>query len=282
MNDMTTVTQPKSDQLNADDLIGGPRTITVSRVDIRPGTEQPVSIHYEGEDGRPYKPCKSMCRVMVFVWGADASKYAGRAMTLYRDPSVKWGGIEVGGIRISHMTNMTRELVMSLTATKGSRKPYTVRPLEVAADDRSLVSDAEKAAARGVPAYRDFFMSLLATDKSRLVESGDHDRLKAAAEKITKQQDRSPPAAKDTEEYGTDLRRDQPGASVSDTSSDDFPGDETIDPIAAAEQRGEEAARLGVKRRGLPGDLRDDGRELEAEAWERGHDRVTSAGKDAA
>ena len=118
------------------------------------------------------------------------------------------------------------------------------------------------------------------TDLRDRLPSGE--QIDADTGEITEQQDRSPPTAKDTEEDGHDPRRDQPGASVSGTSGDDFPGDVAVDPIAAAKRRGEDDARRGVKRRGLPGDLRDEGREPEAEAWERGHDRVTSAGKDAA
>lgn len=129
MNDMSLVIVPKSDQLNSDTLIAGPMTIRITSIEIRPGTEQPVSIHYEGEAGQPWKPCKSMSRVLVAAWGADAKEYVGRSLTLYRDPSVKWGGLEVGGIRISHMTHLEAPMTMALTATKGSRKPYTVRPL---------------------------------------------------------------------------------------------------------------------------------------------------------
>lgn len=124
---------PKSDQLNADDLIAGEKTITITGVDIRPGTEQPISIHYEGDNGKPYKACKSMCRLMVTAWGADSKKYTGRSMTLYRDKTVKWGGMEVGGIRISHMTHIDSPLTLALTMTKQSRKPYTVKPLDASA-----------------------------------------------------------------------------------------------------------------------------------------------------
>lgn len=131
MTDLSTTITPKSDQMNADDLIAGPRTITITKVSADTGSsEQPILISYEGDGGKPFKPCKSMRRVMVAIWGADGTMYPGRAMTLYRDPSVKWGGMEVGGIRISHMSDMDAPVTMALTATKQSRKPYTVRPLE--------------------------------------------------------------------------------------------------------------------------------------------------------
>lgn len=128
-DDMRQAIIPKSDQLNADDLLAGPITITVTEVSIRGGQEQPVSIHFDGDNGKPWKPCKSMSRVLVWAWGADASKYADRSATLYCDPTVKWGGMAVGGIRISHLSHIAEPITMALTATKGSRKPFTVQPL---------------------------------------------------------------------------------------------------------------------------------------------------------
>jgi hypothetical protein len=128
--DMTQFIAPRSDQLNADDLIGGPRTITVSRVRASEGTpEQPVEIHIEGSD-KPYKPCKSMRRVMVSLWGADASQYVGRSMTLYRDPEVQFGGMKVGGIRIGEMSHIEKDAQLVLTASKTKRAPYIVKKMK--------------------------------------------------------------------------------------------------------------------------------------------------------
>lgn len=132
MNDMRGAIVPKSDQLNADDLLTGPITITVSSVNVKPTPEQPVAISYEGDKGKPYKPCKSMCRVLVSLWGPDAAKYAGRSMTLYCDPKVRWGGMEVGGIRISHLSHIEGERTLALTMTKGNKRPHVVKPLAVA------------------------------------------------------------------------------------------------------------------------------------------------------
>jgi len=129
--DMREAIVPKSDQLNADDLIAGPMTVKVTGVAIKGGQEQPVSISFENDNGKPYKACKSMCRVLVHAWGADSGKYIGRSMTLYCDPKVKWAGMEVGGIRISHMSHIPETLTMALTATRGNKKPFTVKPLAV-------------------------------------------------------------------------------------------------------------------------------------------------------
>lgn len=128
MIDMRPTIIVKSDQLNADDLIGSAITIKITGVKVV-SNDQPVSVSYEGDQGKPYKPCKSMCKVMVAIWGEDGNNYIGQSMTLFLDPTVKWAGKEVGGIRISHMTGLNEVRVMSLTATRGNKKPYKIMPL---------------------------------------------------------------------------------------------------------------------------------------------------------
>lgn len=131
MTDLSQTIAPKSTQLNADDLIGGPRTILVTKVARSTEPDQPIAINFEGDGGKPYLPCKSMRRVLVTVWGNDGNAYVGRSMTLYRDDKVLFGGIAVGGIRISHMTGLEREMTLALTVTKARRAPYVVKPLRV-------------------------------------------------------------------------------------------------------------------------------------------------------
>jgi hypothetical protein len=134
MNDMSSVIIPRSDQINADSLLAGPITITINKVSISAGSEQPVRISYLNDDGKAWRPCKSMSRVLVAAWGPDANNYIGRSVTLYLDPEVKWGGMAVGGIRISHMSDIDREMVMALTQTKGKKAPFVVKPLAAQAD----------------------------------------------------------------------------------------------------------------------------------------------------
>jgi hypothetical protein len=44
--------QPKSDQLNADDLIGGSKTIKITQIKVYDREVQPVEISYEGDEGK--------------------------------------------------------------------------------------------------------------------------------------------------------------------------------------------------------------------------------------
>jgi hypothetical protein len=128
--DLRPTIVPKSDQLNAEQLLGGTMTITVTDVRTSMSEEQPVSVHYEGENGRPFKPCKTMRKVLIFAWGEDGRKWIGRAMKLYNDPAVRFGGAEVGGIRISHLSDIDRDLHVSLTATKGKKAPHVIKRMD--------------------------------------------------------------------------------------------------------------------------------------------------------
>jgi hypothetical protein len=126
--DLTESIAPRSDQLNADDLISGPITVTIQEV-VKGTTEQPVDVRLVEFPGRAYRPSKSMRRVMVMAWGPEASAYAGRRLTLYRNAEITFGKDKVGGIEISHLSNLTKPLTVALTATRGKRKSFTVQPL---------------------------------------------------------------------------------------------------------------------------------------------------------
>jgi len=126
--DITATLEAKSSQLNTDDLIAGAKTITITKISVG-SPEQPVAVSFEDDGGKPWYPCKSMRRVLVAAWGADASHYVGRRVTLFRDPSVTYGGIQVGGIRVSHLSDLDGPLSIALTVTRQKRSPYKVQPL---------------------------------------------------------------------------------------------------------------------------------------------------------
>lgn len=126
--DIATTTAPKSDQLNAEDLLSGPQTFTIT--EVREGSsEQPVNIHLAEMPGRPYRPSKSMRRVLLNAWGRETKPYAGRRITLYRDASVKFGPDAVGGIKISHLSHIDKSISLALTVTRGKRATHRVDPL---------------------------------------------------------------------------------------------------------------------------------------------------------
>lgn len=125
--DMTESLAPKSDQLDAVDLLSGPRTFTIEKVS-KGNPEQPFNFHL-ADFPRVWRPGKSMRRVIVAAWGGKTSAYVGQSVTLYCDPSVQFGGDTVGGTRISHMTGIDKPLKVPLLIKRGKSALFTVQPL---------------------------------------------------------------------------------------------------------------------------------------------------------
>lgn len=159
---------PKSDQLNADQLIGGPITVTVTGVRRGSGDDQPVVIHYENEAGRPYKPCLTMRKVLIFAWGEDGSQWAGRMLTLYNKRDVKWGGVEVGGIRISHMSHVDGDIKLSLAATRGKKEPIIIKRLDATDPLVAARAKLDTAARSGMEALKAAWAGLPAAHKAAI------------------------------------------------------------------------------------------------------------------
>lgn len=209
MIDLRPTIEPKSDRQNADDFLSGPRTIHVREVKLKPGEDQPVAIYFDGDENKPFYPCKSMRRVLVKAWGADGHKYAGKSMTLFCDPDVTFGGAKVGGIRISHVSDIERPFAMALTTTRSKRSQYSVQPLvasKVAPDDlESVKKEVRAAAAKGMAALKTFWENIPGKQKRALQSLMDELKKKAAEvdEAAVEREDETPEDASSShDEYG--------------------------------------------------------------------------------
>ena len=127
--DISSTIQPDSTQINADDLINQPITITVESVS-KGNAEQPVNINTVETPGRAYRPSKTMRKLIVHAWGADASQYVGRRLTLFRNPDIMFGKEKVGGIEISAMSHIEKPISVSLTVSRGRKRTFNVDVLQ--------------------------------------------------------------------------------------------------------------------------------------------------------
>lgn len=175
---------PKSDQLNADQLLGAPITICVTAVRRGSGDEQPVVVHYEGENGRPYKPCKSMRKVLIFAWGEDGNQWVGRMMTLYNKLDVKWGGVAVGGIRISHLSHIDKDIQLSLAETKGKKAPIVIKRLDASDPVQAAMTALNAAALNGMEALKAKWAALAPDLKHRIGPDGCPASYKTTAQRV--------------------------------------------------------------------------------------------------
>ena len=126
--DIVASCAPKSEQLNADDLLAGPMTGRIVRVTAG-SAEQPINV-YTDASPRPWRPCKTDRRVMVAMWGPDPSRWVGQSVRLTRDATVRLGPDIVGGIRVT-AASIDKPLTVQVTASRGKKTARTVEVLRV-------------------------------------------------------------------------------------------------------------------------------------------------------
>lgn len=127
--DITETLAPNSDQLDAIELVSGPRTFVIESV-TKGNAEQPVQVHLV-DFPRPWRPSKGMRRVLAACWGADASVWAGRSVTLFYDPTVTFGKDKPGGTRIKALSHIDGRKQIPLLVARGKSAMFTVEPLQV-------------------------------------------------------------------------------------------------------------------------------------------------------
>lgn len=125
--DLTASLAPRSDQINADDLVAGPQTFTIREV-VQGKAEQPYDFLLVETD-RAFRPAVTMRRLIAAAWGTDGDQYVGRRLTVYRDPSIRFGKDVVGGVRISHMSHIGKRVEVKVQVTRGKRETFAVDPL---------------------------------------------------------------------------------------------------------------------------------------------------------
>jgi len=126
---MKITAEPRSDQINYEDFVGGSRVFTVAGV--RVGTaEQKYDIGLEGEQ-RVWRPPLTVLRTLIACWGDDAEVWQGRKVELYGDPSIRFGKDAVGGIRIAALSHLDEPKTVTVAVSRGKRTKITVQPLPV-------------------------------------------------------------------------------------------------------------------------------------------------------
>lgn len=120
--------EPKSDQMNAVDLLTGPQDVVISGA-LQGPRDQPVILQITGKDKTPFKPCKTVVRLLVAIWGNDPLQWIGRSMRLFCDPNVTYGGMKTGGIRVSHVSDIEHPVELTLLVSRNKYQTFNIEPL---------------------------------------------------------------------------------------------------------------------------------------------------------
>jgi len=115
----------KSDQIDADNLIGGiTMDVTIKAVQRGPSNEQPLQLVLEETD-KFYRPSKTFRRALIGCFGDEPSNWIGKRLRLVRNPDTMFGGVKVGGIEVSH-ASIEAPVVFMLAAKRGKKSQVSI------------------------------------------------------------------------------------------------------------------------------------------------------------
>lgn len=134
---MKITVETRSDQWNAQDFLGGPKTFTVEAVKPGTGPNGLYDVVLQGET-RLWRPAKTVIDVMNALWGDEDTDWMGKRVALYNEESVSFGKDQVGGIRVCGASGITEPKKFRVREKKmGSPKIYTIQPLPDAPSEGS-------------------------------------------------------------------------------------------------------------------------------------------------
>ena len=115
----------KSDQIDADNLIGGiTMDVTIKAVQRGPSNEQPLQLVLE-ETEKFYRPSKTYRRALIGCFGDEPSNWIGKRLRLVRNPDTMFGGVKVGGVEVSH-ASIEAPMVFMLQAKRGKKSAVSI------------------------------------------------------------------------------------------------------------------------------------------------------------
>ena len=175
MTDISHLIVAKSDRLNAVDIISGPKLITITAVDV-PEREGDLVIHFDGDNGRPWKiGNKTVPRILGKIWGRNSKNWIGHSVEVHYDPDVIYAGEPVGGIRPHAATGIDSELVIKLKERRGPKpKTFKIVPLRLDSSPQAK------------PARIEFSMETYTRAIEKIIsESETHDELQTRFDRMS-------------------------------------------------------------------------------------------------
>ena len=115
----------RSDQYNADDLVGGiTLDVTIKEVQRGPSKEQKLQLALK-ETEKFYRPSKTYIRALIACFGDEPAGWIGKRLRLIRNPDTMFGPMKVGGIEVSH-ASIPQPIVVMLQSKRGKKSAVSI------------------------------------------------------------------------------------------------------------------------------------------------------------
>jgi hypothetical protein len=153
--ELTKCAEAKSDQIDADNLIGGiTMDVTIKAVQRGPSNEQPLQLVLEETD-KFYRPSKTFRRALIGCFSDEPANWIGQRLRLIRNPDTMFGGVKVGGVEVSH-ASISAPMVFMLQAKRGKKSAVSIdvippiqKPVPMPAKVKAKAEEIQKPHARG-------------------------------------------------------------------------------------------------------------------------------------
>lgn len=152
--ELTKCAEAKSDQIDADNLIGGiTMDVTIKAVQRGPSNEQPLQLVLEETD-KFYRPSKTFRRALIGCFGDEPANWIGQRLRLIRNPDTMFGGVKVGGVEVSH-ASISAPMVFMLQAKRGKKSAVSIDVIPLPPPVTPMPPKVKQAAAALKPAAKD-------------------------------------------------------------------------------------------------------------------------------
>ena len=142
MNDIAPTLVGDSNVLSKADLMDGPQTFTVARVDINlSDKKRPTAIHLVESPGKPFKPNLGMRKLIAKGWGKSSKEYVGRRLTLFHNPDVLWQGKREGGVEVCAMSHIEAPFTIQVAVNAKQAKTVKVEVIPDSAPSHEVQPD---------------------------------------------------------------------------------------------------------------------------------------------
>lgn len=149
-DELIATAQARSDQVDADDLIGGiTLDVTIKTVQRGPSNEQPLQLVLE-ETEKFYRPSKTYRRALIGCFGDEPSNWVGKRLRLVRNPDTMFGGVKVGGIEVSH-ASIEAPVMLMLAAKRGKKTAVKIDVMPAATNQAPKATVAATVAPVAAP-----------------------------------------------------------------------------------------------------------------------------------
>ena len=130
-----------SEYITSELFADGADTFTITGVtEVELEGKRRHAVQLAETEGKAWIPAFTIVKALSEIWSRSISRWVGQRVTLYRDPNVTVGKQKVGGIRVSHITGISKPETVTVKGAMNRPVSYTFEPLQDAPPPAPMIT----------------------------------------------------------------------------------------------------------------------------------------------